>query len=194
MQSSSKDRTGNSSPNESVFLNTNNGKDNKVSKKGQKVGWSHEENVFLWEAYIRSKILSARTGRGFTFLMKEIWDGKDFSVRSQASLVLHVGRIKGGLYLSDDEKEAVERRVREEFSVGTIRRVGGNSDTGESESGEVNSVLLGGMEADDEERREGEDCVEGEESGDREEIRDNMEAKDVVEYKNVIGSCVRKMG
>ena len=144
MQSSSKDRTGNSSPNESVFFNANSGKDNKVSRKGQKVGWSQEENVFLWEAYIRSKILSARTGRGYTFLMKEIWDGKDFSVRTQASLVVHVGRIKGGCYLSHDEREAVERRVREEFSVANSMQFGGNRDQSERREGGIEETREGG--------------------------------------------------
>ena len=123
MQSSSKDGAGNSSSNESVFLNTNSGKEIKVSRKGRKVGWSHEENVFLWEAYIRSKILSVRTGRGYTFLLKEIWDGKDFNLRSQASLVVHVGRIKGKCYLSHQEKETIEKRVRAE--LGNITQVGG---------------------------------------------------------------------
>ena len=83
MQSNSENGAGNSSPKEAVFFNTNTGK-GKIRTKEQKVGWSHEENLLLWEAYIGSRILSARTGRGYTILMKEIWDGKDIQVRSQA--------------------------------------------------------------------------------------------------------------
>ena len=138
MQSNSKNGAGNSSPNQTVFLNTKKEK-GKIKKSGQRVVWSHEENLVLWEAYIRSKILSARTGRGYTFLLKEIWDGKDIGVRSQASLVLHVGRIKSGLYLSDNERKEVERIVREEMSV--VRQVrseeGGEEDVKGDEQGEV---------------------------------------------------------
>ena len=45
------------------------------TKKGQKVVWSHEENLVLWDTYIRSKIINARSGRGYTKWLKNIWDG-----------------------------------------------------------------------------------------------------------------------
>ena len=122
MQSNSENGAGNSSSKETVFLNTNNGK-SKSKTKGQKVVWSHEQNLILWEAYIRSRILSSRTERGYTILMKEIWDGKDIEVRSQACLVIHVNRIRNGCYLSDNEREEVEKRVRDEMSVVRQNRV-----------------------------------------------------------------------
>ena len=160
MQSNSENGAGNSSPKETVFFNTNNGK-GKIKTKGQKVVWSHEENLILWEAYIRSRILSARTGRGYTILMKEIWDGKDIQVRSQACLVVHVNRIKSGCYLSDNEREAVERRVRDEMSVVRKNRVdegvGGEGVVGEDVVEQV--IVEGGVNEDVE--QEGDEILEG---------------------------------
>ena len=109
MQSSSVNRVGDNSSQESVFFNTTKGKDdNRVRNKGPRVAWSHEDNLLLWDAYIRSKVINARSGRGYTYWLKDIWDGLDRQAQSQLSLVLHVNRIKKGDYLSLEEKEMIE--------------------------------------------------------------------------------------
>ena len=68
MQSSLENRVGDNSSLESMFFNTTKGKDdNRVKNKGQRVAWSHEDSLVLWDAYIRSKIINARSGRGYTY-------------------------------------------------------------------------------------------------------------------------------
>ena len=144
MQSISQNGAGNSSSKQTVFLNTNQG-EGKIKSTGKRVVWSHEENLVLWEAYIRSRIMSARTGRGYTFLLKEIWDGKDMNVRSQASLVVHVGRIKGGCYLSREQRDAVERRVRVELGTdNTIERGDENNVVGGEGNLVRGEIIVGG--------------------------------------------------
>ena len=114
--------------------------DNRVRIKGQNEAWSHEDNLVLWDAYIRSKVTDARLGRGYTYWLKDIWDGLHRQARSQSSLVLQVNRINKGDYLSLEEKETIEEWVRGELKQvnrggGTVRQVEHN--------GEENEVYFG---------------------------------------------------
>ena len=111
------DTIGDNSLQESVFFNTTEGKDgNRVRIKGQRVAWSHEDTLVLWDTYIRSKVINARSGRGYTYWVKDIWNGLDRQARSHPSLVLQVNRIKKSDYLSLGEKEMIEERIRGELN------------------------------------------------------------------------------
>ena len=78
-----------------MFFNTTKGKDdNRVRNKGERAAWSHEDNLVIWDAYIRSKVINARLGRGYTYWLKDIWAGLERQARSQPSLVFQVSRIK----------------------------------------------------------------------------------------------------
>ena len=51
--------------------------------------------------------------------MKDMWDGRDLSVRSKASIWSKVKCIReGSMLLSEFEKREIERRVRSEMSAG----------------------------------------------------------------------------
>ena len=115
-----------------IGLNKKKNQQNRVRNKGQRVAWSHEENFVLWDTYIRSKVIRARL-RGE---VKDIWDGLDKQARSQPSLV---NRIKKGDYLSLEEKEMIEERVKGELNQvnrgrGTTRQVECNGEKSEVES------------------------------------------------------------
>ena len=123
-----------------MFFNMTKGKDdNRVRNKGQGVAWSHEDSLVLLDAYIRSKVINARSGKGYTYWLKNIWDGLGRQARSQPSLVFQVNRIKKGDYLSLEEKEMIEERLRGELNQvnrggGTKRQVEHNGDESEVES------------------------------------------------------------
>ena len=126
MQSSSVNPVGDNSSQESLFFNTTKGKDgNRVRNKGQRVAWSHEDNLVLWDAYIRSKIVNTRSGRGYSYWLKDIWGGLDRQTKSQLSLVPQVNRIKKDGYLSLKEKEMIEEQVRGELNQ--VNRGGGTT-------------------------------------------------------------------
>ena len=89
------------------------------SEKRAKGSVSQEDNLVLWDTYIRSKIINVRSGRGYTcwYWLRDIWDGLNRQTKSKPSLVLQVSKIKKGGYLCEEEKEAVEERVRGEIGL-----------------------------------------------------------------------------
>lgn len=118
---------GASAPQKTVFLKTtgNEGsgtsgtssgeggqKGGKMFGKGKgKVPWSRRERQVLWECYIRS---GKRECEGYIKRLKDMWDGRDVSVRSQASILSQVKSIEAGGLLTELEKVEIESRVRNE--------------------------------------------------------------------------------
>ena len=98
---------------------------NKFGRGKGKVPWTREERRVLWECYIRS---GKRGCEGYIKRLKDMWDGRDISVRSEASILSQVKCIEAGGLLTELEKVEIESRVRKESEVG------GNHADEESES------------------------------------------------------------
>ena len=79
----------------------------KDKKTKGKHSWSHEERLWLWECFERSG--EVKSG-GYLKKVKDMWDGKDLSVRSQASLHSQLIRIPmTGLSLSTGKRDYQEK-------------------------------------------------------------------------------------
>ena len=93
--------------------------DNFSKKKGGrgkfKQKWSKEERVVVWECYIRSIELDGREHRDYIQKLMQMWEGRDLSVRSQASILSQVKCIQKGGLLSEYEKREIERKVKDEI-------------------------------------------------------------------------------
>ena len=77
--------------------------------------WSKEERVVVWECYIRSIELDGREHRDYIQKLMQMWEGRDLSVRSQASILSQVKCIQKGGLLSEYEKREIERKVKDEI-------------------------------------------------------------------------------
>ena len=86
---------------------------NKSRKEGGrgkvKQVWSKEERLVLWECYIRS---GGRVCNGYIKRVMNMWNGRDLSVRSQASILSQIKCIENGGLLSEFEKREISNRVR----------------------------------------------------------------------------------
>ena len=118
MQSGEQDPAGNSQQPERAVFTANLGKGGKkAKKKGKKVAWSHQENVTLWDSYIRAKIIGERNKTGYSKIFQEIWDGRDISVRSEGSLFMQIKRIKDKNILTLEEREEIEINVKKDLGI-----------------------------------------------------------------------------
>ena len=89
--------------------------DNKPRKKINASGrgknkskWTKEERKILWECYIRSRIISPD---GYIKSVMEMWNGRDVSVRSQASVLSQIKCIRLKGLLTQFEKREIETKV-----------------------------------------------------------------------------------
>ena len=90
---------------------------NKQGGKGKKKGgrgrikWTKEERCVLWECFIRS---GGAEVKGYRDDIVEMWNGRDLSVRTRASVLAQVKEIqKGGKLSAFDMREIEERVMRE---------------------------------------------------------------------------------
>lgn len=91
-------------------------KDRKGERKSRKEGgrgknkekWTREERLVLWECYVRS---GKRETLGYIERVMNMWNGRDISVRSQASIISQIKCIEKGGLLSEFDKNEVETRV-----------------------------------------------------------------------------------
>ena len=74
-----------------------------------KCKWSQLERKVLWECYARS---GGRRADGYIQKVKDMWDGRDLSVRSVASLLSQLKQIEANGLLSVVERGEIERMVR----------------------------------------------------------------------------------
>ena len=127
--------------NQTVFLKATKGGRRKVGQRGRnKVSWSKEERVTLWECYIRS---GWKQSKGYMKRLKEIWDGRDVSVRKLPSLLSQIKCI--------EEKGLLTMMERGEIEKGIRVRDGG-----------IRENVVGGLELEDAVVSEGEGEREGE--------------------------------
>ena len=77
-------------------------------KKKEK--WSDGERRVLWECYVRS---GRKRSQGYIRKVKEMWDGRDLSVRSGPSLISQLNAIEFQDLLSASERREIERVVSE---------------------------------------------------------------------------------
>ena len=75
--------------------------------RGGHVGWTAEERMRLWECYTLS---GGKSKRGYTNRMKELWDQRNLTPRSKASLVTQLGTIERG-GLTQMVREEIEHKV-----------------------------------------------------------------------------------
>ena len=87
--------------------------------------WSHEERLWLWECFERS---GGVYSGNYLKKVKDMWDGKDLSVRSQASLHSQLKQIPKTGLLSVLEREGIRKKVKRE-------REGGDSEEEGNETG-----------------------------------------------------------
>ena len=70
--------------------------------------WTNQERRVLWECYIRS---GGKKSGGYMQKVKEMWDGRDLSVRGIPSLVAQLKQIETNSLLTVVERREIERRV-----------------------------------------------------------------------------------
>ena len=105
------------------------------SKKSRKEGrrgrfkekWTDEERRVLWECFVRS---GGKKSGGYIKKLKDMWDGKDLSVRGVPSLLSQLKQIEINNLLTVMVREEIERKVRGEVDVGD--RDGENKSDGSS--------------------------------------------------------------
>ena len=94
-------------------------KKNKNRKEGgrgkNKQPWSKEERLIVWECYLRSVYQGGRENKDYIKRLMEMWNGRDISVRSQASVISQVECIKRGGLLSEMEKSGIEQRIQNDL-------------------------------------------------------------------------------
>jgi len=83
---------------------------------GRKTGllknkWSQLGRRVLWECFVRS---GGQRSDGYIQKVKNMWDGRDLSVRSKASLLSQLKQIEDNSLLSIMERGEIEMVVREE--------------------------------------------------------------------------------
>ena len=88
-------------------------RDGRRRGRGGHVGWSEEERKSLWECYTLS---GGKSKRGYTSRMKELWDQRNLTPRSKASLVTQLGTIEGG-GLTRMVREEIEHKVARCYEV-----------------------------------------------------------------------------
>ena len=99
------------------------------AKKGKATGkatgkhkdaWTREERKVLWECYVRS---GGSKKKGYIKAVKDMWDGKDMSIRSTPSLLAQIGQIRDkGSGLTLVEREEIEKTIRDEWHA-TLNRL-----------------------------------------------------------------------
>ena len=96
----------------------------------KKVKWSDGERKVLWECYVRS---GRKRSDGYIRKVREMWDGRDLSVRSDQSLIAQLNAIEFNSVLSASERREIERVVSEgwEGQVEDGQEVGEEDEGGE---------------------------------------------------------------
>ena len=73
-----------------------------------KQAWTVEERRVLWECFVRS---GGKKSGGYINKIKEMWDGRDLSVRGIPSLVAQLKLIETNNLLTVVERGEIERQV-----------------------------------------------------------------------------------
>ena len=119
------------------------GKTRKEGRRGKfKERWTVEERRVLWECFVRS---GGKRSGGYIKRLKEMWDGRDLSVRGVPSLLSQLKQIEVNNLLTLMERGEIEKRVRCEREVEDVKE-------SESELSEVHSDGEEGMGMGDEEQ------------------------------------------
>ena len=108
----------------------------KEGKRGKfKEGWSDQERKVLWECFIRS---GGKKSGGYIRKVKDMWDGRDLSVRGVPSLLSQLKQIETNNLLTLMVREDIARKVRnEENGVEEDDLVGGNEEGLGAQEGNV---------------------------------------------------------
>ena len=89
-------------------------KGNKGKRGKFKDSWSKEDRIILWECYVRSGGVKSE---GYIKKVREMWDGRDQGVRSDASLLSQLKQIESNSLLSVMERGEIEQRVKREREI-----------------------------------------------------------------------------
>ena len=100
-------------------------RDKKGGRRGKVKGkWTDEERKVLWECFVRS---GGKRSGGYIKKVKEMWDGRDLSVRGVPSLLSQLKQIETNNLLTVMERGEIEKRV-------LVERCGGDLVEGDGES------------------------------------------------------------
>ena len=68
---------------------------------------------------MRSELMGGREDGRYISHVMDMWNGRDLSVRNQASILSEIRNISSGYRLTEFEKSEIKNRVEREFSKGS---------------------------------------------------------------------------
>ena len=85
--------------------------DNGGGRGKNKRKWEREELLLVWERHVRSELMGGREDGKYISNVMDIWNGKDVSVRNQASILSQIRNISAGNRLSEFDKREIESKI-----------------------------------------------------------------------------------